>query len=320
MKYVITGGAGFIGSHIVDRLLSKGHDVVCIDNFRTGKRENITHNMRNKNFELVINDLKNIETLVDIFKGSEAVFHFAANADIRGGVEDTKRDLELNTIVTYNVLEGMRLGKVEKIVFASSSAVYGEPELFPTPEDYHLVITSLYGASKLACEALISAYCHSFGFQAWIFRLAGAIGKRHSHGVILDFVNKLKRNPRGLEIIGNGEQVKSFIEIGDCVDGIMFAYENAKESINICNIGTDEDIKIKKLATIVADELGLKNVKFHYTGGIRGWVGDAPIVRLSIEKIKKLGWEPKVNIEEAIRMTVRWLVGKQKTQRKNSPK
>lgn len=313
MKYVVTGGAGFIGSHIVDKLLNTGHDVVCIDNFRTGKRENITHHMRNKNFELVVNDLKNIEALVDIFKGSEAVFHFAANADIRSGVEDTRRDLELNTIVTYNVLEGMRLSGVKKIVFTSSSAVYGEPELFPTPEDYPLVVTSLYGASKLACEALISAYCPSFGFQAWIFRLAGAIGERHSHGVIRDFANKLKRNPRELEIIGNGEQIKSFIEIEDCVDGIIFAYENANEAINIYNIGTDEDIKIKKLATIVVDELGLKDVEFHYTGGIRGWVGDAPIVRLSIEKIKKLGWKPKVNIEEAIRRTVRWFVGKRKS-------
>lgn len=307
MRYVVTGGAGFIGSSLVDRLLSEDHEVVCIDNFLTGKRENISHNEGNKNFKLVIDDLSNIKKLADIFKNNEAIFHFAANADIRGGIDNPRKDLELNTIVTYNVLEAMRLAKVNKIIFASSSAVYGEPSLFPTPEDYPLIVTSLYGASKLACEALITAYCSCFNLQAWIFRFVGVIGARHSHGVIFDFIKKLKNNPDELEIIGNGEQLKSFLYLEDCIDGIMFAYENANDRINIYNLGTDEEIKIKKLADIVVNELGLKRVKYNFTGGVRGWVGDAPRVRLSIGKIKELGWEPKVGIEEAIRRTVRWL-------------
>lgn len=307
IKYIVTGGAGFIGSHIVDRLLEGWHDVVCVDNLSTGRRGNLTHNMGKKNFEMVKNDLGNARSLARIFRGADTVFHFAANADIRHGLEDTRRDLESNTIITHNVLEGMRLGGVKKIVFASSSAVYGEPGLFPTPEDYPLIPTSLYGASKLACEALISAYCHSFAFQAWVFRLAGVIGERHSHGVIRDFVDKLRWNPKKLEIIGDGEQAKSFIDIGDCVDGIMFAHENAEEPVNVYNIGTAEAAKVRRLARVVVDELGLNGVKFRYTGGARSWLGDAPIVLLDIDKIKGLGWSPKVGVEEAIRKTVRWL-------------
>ncbi|MDI6708390.1 MAG: NAD-dependent epimerase/dehydratase family protein [Candidatus Thermoplasmatota archaeon] len=307
MKYIVTGGAGFIGSHIIDRLLKNNNEVICLDNLSTGKLENIKHNEGNKNFKFIVKDLLEFQGISEIFRGSDAIFHFAANADIRGGVAQPRKDLELNTIVTYNVLEGMRLANVKKIIFSSSSAVYGEPEIYPTCEDYPLIPTSLYGASKIACEALISAYCASFNLQAWIFRLVGVIGARHSHGVIFDFVNKLKMNPKELEIIGNGEQVKSFLALEDCIDGIMFAYEKANKKINIYNLGTDEDIKIKKLADIVVEELNLKNVKYRFTGGIRGWVGDAPVVRLSIERIKKLGWEPRVGIEEAIRRTVTWL-------------
>ncbi len=307
MKYVVTGGAGFIGSHLIDRLLKEGNEVICIDNLTTGKLENIKHNEANKNFKFILKDLIELKGLETVFKGSDAVFHFAANADIRGGIDNPRKDLELNTIVTYNVLEAMRLAKVNKIIFASSSAVYGEPSIYPTPEDYHLIPTSLYGASKIACEALISAYCASFAIKAWIFRFVGVIGKRHSHGVIFDFVNKLKSNPKELEIIGSGEQVKSFLYIEDCIDGIMFAYENANNETNIYNLGTDEAIKIRMLADIVVEELNLKNVKYNFTGGLRGWIGDAPIVRLSIERIKKLGWKPKVSIEEAIRRTVSFL-------------
>lgn len=307
MKYIVTGGAGFIGSHIIDRLLKNNNEVICLDNLSTGKLKNIKHNEGNKNFKFIVKDLLEFQGISEIFRGSDAIFHFAANADIRGGVAQPRKDLELNTIVTYNVLEGMRLANVKKIIFSSSSAVYGEPEIYPTCEDYPLIPTSLYGASKIACEALISAYCASFNLQAWIFRFVGVIGARHSHGVIFDFVNKLKMNPKELEIIGNGEQVKSFLALEDCIDGIMFAYEKANKKINIYNLGTDEDIKIKKLADIVVEELNLKNVKYRFTGGIRGWVGDAPVVRLSIERIKKLGWEPRAGIEEAIRRTVRWL-------------
>ena len=308
MKAIVTGGAGFIGSHIADRLLREGHGVKIIDNFYTGNEDNIKHNFGNENFELAKIDLLDLDKLTENFKGYDAVFHIAANADIRHGLKDTRRDLEQNTIATYNVLEAMRLNDVKKIVFSSSSAVYGEPSVFPTPEDHPLHQTSLYGAAKLACEAMMQAYCEGFGLQAWIFRFVSLVGERHPHGVTYDFVNKLQADPAKLEIIGDGNQRKSFLYIEDCVDGIMFAFENAKDKVNIFNIGTDEYIVIRDLAKIVVDEMGLKEVKYEFTGGERGWVGDAPFVFLSIEKIKKLGWEPKISIDEGIRRTVRWLL------------
>lgn len=311
-RHVVTGGAGFIGSHVADRLLKEGNEVICIDNLLSGKKDNFAHNEKSRKFKFVQNSLDDISYLTDIFRGADTVFHFAANADIRGGIDNTRKDLELNTIITYNVLEAMRRAGVKKIVFASSSAVYGEPTVYPTPEDYPLIVTSLYGASKVACEALISAYCSMFDFQAWIYRFVGVIGERHSHGVIYDFVNKLKKNPKELEILGDGNQIKSFLYVGDCTSGIMFAYENAKEQVNTYNLGTDEEIEIKDLANIVVEEMGLKNVSYRYTGGIRGWKGDAPRVRLSIDKIKKLGWKPETRIEDSIRRTVRWLAEKKK--------
>lgn len=312
MKAIVTGGAGFIGSHITDRLLQEGHGVKIIDNFYTGNEENIKHNFGNENFELAKIDLLDLDKLTENFKGYDAVFHIAANADIRHGLEDTRRDLEQNTIATYNVLEAMRLNGVKKIVFSSSSAVYGEPSVFPTPEDHPLRQTSLYGAAKLACEAMMQAYCEGFGLQAWIFRFVSLVGERHPHGVTYDFVNKLQADPTKLEIIGDGNQRKSFLYIDDCVDGIMFAFENAKDKANIFNIGTDEYIVIRDLAKIVVDEMGLKEVEYEFTGGERGWVGDAPFVYLSIEKMKMLGWEPKITIEEGVRSTVRWLLEKSK--------
>jgi UDP-glucose 4-epimerase len=308
MKAIVTGGAGFIGSHIVDRLLSEDYEVKIIDNFITGNEENIKHNFKNGRFQLEKLDLLDFEKLLKSFKNYDIVFHIAANADIRHGLKDTRRDLEQNTIATYNVLEAMRQNDIDKIVFSSSSAVYGEPEIFPTPEDYPLIQTSFYGAAKLACEGLIEAFCEGFGFQCWVFRFVSLVGERHPHGVTFDFVNKLKSDPTKLEIIGDGKQKKSFLYIDDCVDGIMFALKNSNEKINIFNLGTDEYIVIKDLADIVVDEMGLKNVRYEYTGGKRGWVGDAPFVYLSIDKMKKLGWEPKTMIEDGIRKTVRWLL------------
>ncbi|MBU4256043.1 MAG: NAD-dependent epimerase/dehydratase family protein [Candidatus Thermoplasmatota archaeon] len=308
MKYAVTGGAGFIASHLVDRLLNDGNEVICIDNFVTGKKENIVHNENKKNFKCIVNDLSDIDYLTKIFKGCDAVFHFAANADIRGSIKNTRKDLEVNTILTYNVLEAMRKADVKKIVFASSSAVYGEPEKIPTPEDYPLTVTSLYGASKVAGETLIEAYCSTFDMQGWMYRFVGIIGERYSHGVIYDFVKKLSENPDMLEILGNGNQRKSFLYVKDCADGIMFGYNRAKDSVNIFNLGTDEAIVIRKLADVVVEEMGLKNVEYNFTGGIRGWKGDSPVVRLSTEKINRFGWKPKLKIEEGIRATTRWLI------------
>ena len=237
MKAIVTGGAGFIGSHIVDRLLNDGYEVKVVDNFITGDETNIKHNFENDKFELERLDLLEFDKLTESFKGYDIVFHIAANADIRGGLEDTRRDLEQNTIATYNVLEAMRLNDIKKIVFSSSAAVFGEADKFPTPEDHPLIQTSFYGAAKLACEGLIEAFCEGFEFQSWIFRFVSLVGERHPHGVTFDFVNKLNADPTKLEIIGDGTQQKSFLYISDCIDGIMFALENANENINIFKVG-----------------------------------------------------------------------------------
>jgi UDP-glucose 4-epimerase len=215
--------------------------------------------------------------------------------------------LEQNTIGTYNVLEAMCINNIKEILFASSAAAYGEPSVFPTPEDVPLIQTSFYGASKLGGEAFIQAFCEGFGFRSWIFRFVSVVGERHPHGVTFDFYHKLKKDSTRLEIIGDGTQRKSYMYIGDCIEGIMTAYKNAKENVNIFNLGWEEYMNVSNVADIITDELGLKDVKYEYTGGSRGWVGDSPLVHLSIEKLKALGWQPKVSSEEGIRRTVRWL-------------
>jgi UDP-glucose 4-epimerase len=306
-KAIVTGGAGFIGSHVVDRLLADGYHVKVIDNLSTSTDEYIKLHEGETGFEFVNMDILDLEGLKREFSGFDVVFHFAANADIRGGLTDTHRDLEQNTIGTYNVLEAMRLNSINEILFASSAAVYGEPEVFPTPEDIQLIQTSFYGASKLGGEALIQAFCEGFGFRGWIFRFVSVVGERHPHGVTFDFFHKLKKDPHNLEIIGDGKQRKSYMYIGDCIDGIMLAYEKAEGKVNIFNLGWEEYINVKMVADIITDELGLADVEYEYTGGSRGWVGDSPLVHLSIEKLKKLGWQPQVSCEEGIRRTVRWL-------------
>ena len=307
MKAIVTGGAGFIGSHLVDRLLSDGHHVKVIDNLSTSTDKYLREHLNSERFKFAQIDIMDLEKLKQEFQGYDAVFHFAANADIRRGLKDTRRDLEQNTIGTYNVLEAMRVNDIKEILFASSAAVYGEPEVFPTPEAVPLIQTSFYGASKLGGEALIQAFCEGFGFRGWIFRFVSVVGERHPHGVTYDFFHKLKADSTRLEIIGDGSQRKSYMYIGDCIDGIMMAYEKATEKVNIFNLGWEEYINVNKVADIITDELGLKDVKYEYTGGARGWIGDSPMVHLSIEKLKALGWQPQVSCEEGIRRTVRWL-------------
>ena len=307
MKAIVTGGAGFLGSHIVDYLLGHGHEVKVIDNLSTSTDKYLKQHFDNEHFKFTKLDILNLEQLKQEFAGFDIVFHLAANADIRHGLSDTYRDLEQNTIATRNVLEVMRINDVKKIVFSSSAAVYGEPEIFPTPEDCPLIQTSFYGASKLAGEAVIQAFCEGFGFQAWIFRFVSVVGERHPHGVTYDFYHKLKADPTKLEIIGDGTQRKSFIYVGDWVEGIMVALQKGSEKVNIFNLGLESYITVKNVADIVTDELGLQGIKYEYTGGSRGWVGDSPLVLLSIEKMKSLGWQPKFTSEEGIRRTVRWL-------------
>ncbi len=309
MRILVTGGAGFIGSHMVDRLMSEGHEVVVYDNLSSGKREFVEHHMGKENFRFVHADLLDFETLNREMKGVDLVYHVAANPDVRLGAKDTKVHMEQNVLATYNVLEAMRLNDVRDIVFTSTSTVYGEAKKIPTPEDYGpLVPISLYGASKLAAEAFIMAYVHNFGMKAVIYRFANIVGPRSTHGVIYDFIMKLKKNPKELEILGDGTQTKSYLYVEDCVDAIIFGYENRREDVEIFNIGSEDWINVRKIADIVVEEMRLKNVVYRFTGGKRGWKGDVPKMLLSIEKIKSYGWKPKRNSEESVRLTAQSIV------------
>src|SRR3989344_4176707 len=254
-KVLVTGGAGFIGSHIVDRLVDLKCKVTVIDNLSSGQKRFIQEHLKSKKIAVAKSDLLNFKAVKRLMRGQDFVFHLDANADIRYGTANTKVDLEQNTIATYNVLEAMRLNNVKEIAFFSSSAIYGEPYIFPTPESFLPVQTSLYGASKLAGESLIQAYCNLFDFRAWIFRSVSIIGERYSHGAIYDFAKKLKKNRDELEILGNGEQKKSFLYVKDCVNGIFAAVENANEHVNTFNLGTEEYITVKQLATIVTSQM-----------------------------------------------------------------
>ena len=309
MRILVTGGAGFIGSHIVDRLISSGNEVIVYDNLSSGKLEFLEHHMRNKNFKFVKEDLLNFEALKREMKDVDLVYHVAANPDVKIGARDTRTHLEQNVIATHNLLEAMRLNDISDIVFTSTSTVYGEAKKIPTPEDYGpLIPISLYGASKLAAESLIMAYAHTFGMNTVIYRFANIVGPRSTHGVIYDFIMKLKNNPRELEILGDGTQKKSYLYIEDCVDAIIYGYEHRKEDVEIFNIGSEDWIDVKKIADVVVEEMGLENVKYRFTGGKRGWKGDVPKMLLSIEKIKSYGWKPKYSSEESVRLTARHLI------------
>lgn len=310
-KIIVTGGAGFIGSHIVDRLLSLGNEVTVIDNLSSGRMEFLKANSRNPNFKFIKIDLLDTENLNKAIACADMIYHLAANPDVRLGAADTKVHLEQNIIATYNVLEAMRINKLENIAFTSTSTVYGEAALIPTPENYGpLIPISLYGASKLACEALITSYCHTFEMNSWIFRFANIVGPRSTHGIIVDFINKLRNDPQALEILGDGQQRKSYLHVSDCVEAMLFAVENSHEMANIFNIGSDDTINSSQIGEIVVMEMGLKKVKFSYTGGKRGWKGDVPRMLLSIEKIKSLGWKPLHDSQSSVVEATRSASGK----------
>lgn len=300
---LVTGGAGFIGSHVVDRLIDKGCGVVVVDNLSSGRLEYV-----NENAIFYKLDLNDVSRLMDVFKRHEIdeVWHIAANPDVRVGSENPDEIYRNNVLATYNLLEIMRRNDVRRIVFTSTSTVYGEAKVIPTPEDYPTIPISIYGASKVACEAMIASYCHTFDMKAWIYRFANVIGKRSNHGVIYDFITKLERNPSELEILGNGEQNKSYIYISDCVNAMFYGLR-ADEDVNIFNIGSEDQIKVKRIAEIVCEEMGL-NPNFRFTGGKRGWRGDVPVMLLSIEKLKSMGWKPKYNSEQAVRKAVKDLL------------
>ncbi len=305
MNYLVTGGAGFIGSHLVDRLLELGN-VTVFDNLSSGRTDFIEHNMNKDNFKFIKADLLDKDAVLDTMKGIDFVFHIAANPDIRYGIEYTDVDLKQGTIATYNVLESMRLAGVKNIVFSSSSTIYGEPTEVPVPEDYGPSLPiSLYGASKLAGEGLLTSFASTFDMQVWIFRFANIIGSRGTHGVIFDFIGKLKKNPEELEILGDGSQCKSYLLAQDCVDAMLFGIEHSKDQINVFNLGCDDWINVTRIAEILVEELPLENVKFSYTGGERGWAGDVPKIMLYPKKINTLGWKASTNSEGAIRSAVK---------------
>ena len=306
-KIIITGCAGFIGSTLVDRLLNLKYQIIGIDNLSTGQKVFLKQALRNKNFKFFKCDLLNLNRLKKIFKGSNIIFHFAANSDVRYGYKHPHKDLEQNTIVTFNVLESMRINGINKIVFCSTGSVYGEAKKFPTPENDNFPIqTSFYGASKLAGESLIQAYCEAFNFKCWIFRFVSILGDRYTHGHVYDFCNQLFDNPHLLKVLGDGNQKKSYLHVDDCIRAILIALKKSKNKINIFNLGTDEFFNVKQSINVICNKLEVKP-KITFTGGKRGWIGDSPFIFLSNKKIKSLGWKPKFTIKEGIKQTVKYI-------------
>jgi UDP-glucose 4-epimerase len=306
MKVFVTGGAGFIGSHLVDKLLKRGDFVTSFDNLSSGDEEFFKQHKKNDNFRFVEADLLDFKKVTKEIKNHDVVFHIAANPFVRLGETQTRLDLEQGPIATYNILESMRQNKIKKIVFSSSSVVYAETPNIEIPETYGPTLPiSLYGAGKLAAEGLISAFCGTFGFQAWIYRFANVVGIRGTHGVIVDFIDKLKKNPKELEILGDGRQQKPYLHVHDVVAGIIFGFENSNDKLNLFNLGCNSNTTVTRIAEMVVEEMNLKDVKFNYTGGIRGWAGDVPRFQLDISKIKKLGWKESNTSDEAVRKAIR---------------
>lgn len=304
----VTGGAGFIGSNLVDALLAAGIEVVCVDNFRTGRREFISHLGSNPLFRLVEGDVLDRRLMERAVDGCDWVFHLQANADVRHGLEHPLVDLEQNTIATSNVLEAMRAVGAKRIAFSSTGSVYGEPDVFPTPEDVSFPVqTSLYGASKAACEGLISAYSTGYGFTGVVFRFVSILGERYTHGHVIDFYRSLQRDPSKITILGDGRQEKSYLYVGDCVSAILRAtdFHDSTAGFSVYNLGTEETIVVDDSLQRIVDHMGC-TPKVEHTGGIRGWVGDSPLILLDTSRIRGLGWEPSHSIREAVTKTLDW--------------
>ncbi|MFC1931497.1 NAD-dependent epimerase/dehydratase family protein [Chloroflexota bacterium] len=311
MQIFVTGGAGFIGSHLVDRLVSMGK-VTVYDNLSSGKKEFIKHHLGGNNFTFVQADLLDFSTLSEAMRSHGVVFHLAANPEARWGIQNTRLDLEQETLATYNVLEAMRVNEIEQIIFASSGTIYGETPVVPLPEDYGPALPiSLYGAGKLASEGLISAFCGTFAMRAWIFRFANVVGKRTTHGVIFDFIRKLKQNHAELEILGDGNQRKPYLHVADCIEGVLFGFQNSTDRVNVFNLGCSSATDVNTIARMLVEEMGLEGVAFKHTGGDRGWPGDVPQVRLNVEKMSKLGWRARYTSDEAVRKAIREILEKE---------
>jgi UDP-glucose 4-epimerase len=308
MFAVVTGGAGFIGSHLVDTLVAQGNEVLVIDSLCAGKKETIARHIDACSVRFVQKDLLS-NGWQDSIAGADRLFHLAADPDVRQSAANPDPAMQNNVVATYRVLEAMRLHEVPEIVFTSTSTVYGEARVIPTPEDYTpLEPISVYGASKLACEALISAYCHSFDMKSWNFRFANIVGERSGHGVITDFIRKLRENPGELEILGDGKQAKSYLEVHECIAAMLFATGKARGTVNTFNIGSEDWIDVKTIAEIIIGEMHLPGTKLRFTGGERGWVGDVPRMQLSIDRLKALRWKPQMGSKESVRLAVRDLL------------
>jgi UDP-glucose 4-epimerase len=305
----VTGGAGFIGSNLVDRLSHEGVEVVIFDDFRTGRREFIELALERPGVRLVEGDVLDGGALQEAMAGCDWVFHLQANADVRRGLEHPRRDLEQNTIATASVLEAMRGAGVKQIAFSSTGSIYGEPDVFPTPEDAPFPIqTSLYGASKLAGEGLIEAYAAGYGFTGLIFRFVSILGERYTHGHVFDFYCSLQRDPERLRVLGDGRQEKSYLYVQDCVEAIAVAAarHEGDPGPHVYNLGTAETIVLDESVAIISDHLGLAP-EIEHTGGSRGWTGDSPLIHLDTSRIRGLGWEPRLTIRESIVRTLEWL-------------
>ena len=307
MHAFITGGAGFIGSNLVDRLLAAGHTVTAYDNFSTGQLRFLDAAEQHPAFRLVEGDLMDLPRLTEAVAGHDVVFHLAANADVRFGTQHPRKDLEQNTIATFNVLEAMRANGVRRVAFSSTGSIYGEPEIFPTPENAPFPIqTSLYGASKLACEGLLQAYAAGFDFQVYIFRFVSILGERYTHGHVFDFYKKLLADPGYIEVLGNGRQRKSYLYVQDCIDAMLMVMERVHDPVNIYNLGTDEYCTVDDSLDWICEHLGV-NPERRYTGGERGWIGDSPFIFLDTAKVRSLGWQPKLTIRMGVIRTLEYL-------------
>ena len=311
-KVFVTGAAGFIGSNLADRLLADGKHVVGWDDFSTGQRQFLDGALKNASFKLIEGDNLDLPALTRAMTGCDTVFHLAANADVRFGLEHPSKDLHQNTVATFNVLEAMRANGIKRIAFSSTGSVYGEAEIIPTPENHPFPVqTSLYAASKLACEGFIHAYCEGYGLEGYIFRFVSILGERYTHGHVLDFYKQLSAHPDHLKILGDGRQRKSYLYVGDCLDAMLHVVsrataQNAKHRVETYNLGTEEYVEVNNSVKYICGALGVKP-KLEYSGGNKGWIGDNPFIFLDTKKIRATGWKTTLTIEQSILRTLQWL-------------
>jgi UDP-glucose 4-epimerase len=307
MNILVTGAAGFIGSTLVDQLLAAGHNVLGFDNLSTGHSQFLAQASKSPRFRFEYGDILDQELLLSCMRDMDQVFHMAANADVRFGVDYPTRDFQQNAQGTMNVLEAMRRLRVPAIAFASTGSIYGDASVIPSPENHPFPVqTSLYGASKVAAESLIQAYAEAFGIRAHIFRFVSILGERYTHGHVIDFYRQLTEHPNTLTVLGNGKQRKSYLYVRDCVEAVLTALDTARDQVNIFNLGTEEYCEVTDSIQWICAELGCAP-QVHYTGGSRGWIGDNPFIFLDCGRIHALGWRPRLSIKEAVVQTVRYL-------------